>query len=638
MIFRRSTFVALIISALFVVGNLEIRAVPPEASAWSFPLGFQESNASHLWETDAIRADVTLAGISWEQKPPRAAWVRGSMDGEVWSDWAALVIEAEHGPDPGTDEARATNPASEPVYLGEVRWIQFRIDGQPGELEAHVVETAGRQRSLLTRVTDAWRRIAWREPSAGAAPGQPDIISRDVWGGDRCVGDKEPPGLTDGVRAMFIHHTATAGAYSEAAAPDVVYAICNYHANTRGWKDIGYNFLIDVYGNIYEGRAGGVDQPVWGAHTGGFNYYSFGVGLIADHNVSSVGAAAQLSLIELAAWKLDIHHVDPSQAITIESLGSTRYDQGVIVDMPTVAGHRDASSTSCPGNLCYPLLGGFRTSFQETGGAKIYGTGPETAPVPLGPTTFSFTITEPADWHFRLFDANEEMLLDESGSGTDVSIPWDGRIAGELIEPGDYRVSFTAVTGTGEVPRPVDQVITWYRAPFRDDDTSVHETSINTIAAQGITQGCSTYFDWWFCPDDEVPRDQMASFIARALGLADSDSDRFSDDDGNVHEGAINALADAGITVGCSSGGGYCPRRSISRAEMATFLYRALDLQPAGSDYFIDDDNNPHETAINAIAELGVTLGCGGERFCPNDPVMRAQMASFLDRAFISGP
>lgn len=71
---------------------------------------------------------------------------------------------------------------------------------------------------------------------------------------------------------------------------------------------------------------------------------------------------------------------------------------------------------------------------------------------------------------------------------------------------------------------------------------------------------------------------------------------------------------------------------------MATFLYRALDLQPAGSDYFIDDDNNPHETAINAIAELGVTLGCGGERFCPNDPVMRAQMASFLDRAFISGP
>jgi len=633
----RLLITAALVLAAFVLGNLELRAVPLEATSWSFPLGLQPSPESAVFETDPVRADVTLAGIVWDGPAPAAAWVRGSENGAEWTDWTPLVIEAEHGPDPGTDEASGQNSASEPAYLGAVSWVQFRVDGRADGIDASVVETAGRQLSLAERVGHLWNRISWRSDPADAAPDQPPIIGREVWGGDRCLGDEaEEPGYTDGVRTMFIHHTATAGSYSEAGAPDVVYAICNYHVATRGWRDIGYNFLIDVYGNIYEGRAGGVDKPVWGAHTGGFNYYSFGVGLIADHNVSSVGAAAQNALVDLAAWKLDLHHVDPTAAIEIESLGSTLYEQGVEVQMSTVAGHRDASATSCPGSLCYPLLGGFRTSFLGAGGAKIFGTGPEYAPVAVGPTTFSFTITEPADWTFQLLDDTDALILEESGVGTEVSIAWDGRVDGSLITPGQYRVSFVAQTENGEIPRPVDEVITWYRAPFRDDDTSVHEAAINRIAAAEITQGCNRFWDWWFCPRDEVPRDQMASFIARALTLEDSDSDRFTDDNGNTHEGAINALAEAGITLGCTDVG-YCPRRSVTRGEMAAFLFRALDLQPAAEDYFMDDNSHPHETAINAVAEAGITLGCGGERFCPDAPVVRAQMASFLDRAFISG-
>ncbi len=635
---RRSvTRVAIVLAVagtILAFSNVEIRAVPPTAATWSFPLQFQQADRSELWETEPIRADVTVAGISWDDEPPVAAWVRASTDGDTWTDWAQLVIEAEHGPDPGSDEARRTRPASEPAYVGEATWVQFRVEGSPSRLQAQVVETAGRRRTLVDRLSDLWHSITWRQADAEAAPGQPEIIGRDVWGGDRCLGDDaEEPGYTDGVRTMFIHHTATAGSYSEAGAPDVIYAICNYHANVRGWKDIGYNFLIDIYGNIYEGRAGGVDRPVWGAHTGGFNYYSFGVGLVADHNVTSVGAAAQQALVDLAAWKLDLHHVDPLATLELRSLGSSLYDLDVVVDMPAVAGHRDASSTSCPGDLCYPLLDGFRQAFRETGGAKIFRTGP-VAPVPLGPTQFTFTITEPADWDFRLLDDQGSVLVEESGTGTDVVVDWDGTAAGSLVEPGSYRVTLTAAT-TGEAPTPVDETIIWYRAPFRDDDTNLHEPAIAGIAAAGITQGCSEYFDWWFCPDQEVPRDQMASFLARALGLEDGAVDFFTDDTDNVHEGAINALAELGITIGCGEGV-YCPARGVSRAEMATFLFRALDLQPVPEDYFIDDNGHPHETAINAVAAAGITLGCGGERFCPNQSVSRGQMASFLDRAFLS--
>lgn len=630
----RVAVVLAIAGAIFAFSNLEIRAVPPNAAAWSFPLQLQQVDQSNLWESEPIRADVTVTGISWEQAPPDAAWVRASTDGETWTDWAQLVIEAEHGPDPGTDEARRTRPASEPAYVGEATWVQFRVVGNPSQLQAEVIETAGRQRGLADRISDLWQSITWRQPDAEAAPGQPEIIGRDAWGGDRCLGeDAEEPSYTDGVRNMFIHHTATAGSYTEAGALDVIYAICNYHANVRGWKDIGYNFLIDIYGNIYEGRAGGVDRPVWGAHTGGFNYYSFGVALIADHNVSSVGAPAQQALVDLAAWKLDLHHIDPMATVELRSLGSSLYDLGVVVDMPTVAGHRDASLTSCPGDLCYPLLDDFRQAFFAAGGAKIFRTGP-VAPVPLGPTQFAFTITEPADWDFQLLDDAGTVLLQASGTGTEVVVDWDGRVDGALVKPGQYRVTLTATTTGGETPTPVDETLAWYRAPFRDDDSNSHEQAINAIAAAEITRGCSKYFDWLFCPDQEVPRDQMASFIARALELDDGTADFFTDDTGNAHEGAINALAEAGITIGCGEGA-YCPSRSVSRGEMATFLFRALDLQPVAEDYFIDDNGNPHEAAINAVAAAGVTLGCGGERFCPNEPVSRAQMASFLDRAFL---
>jgi hypothetical protein len=124
----------------------------------------------------------------------------------------------------------------------------------------------------------------------------------------------------------------------------------------------------------------------------------------------------------------------------------------------------------------------------------------------------------------------------------------------------------------------------------------------------------------------------MATFLVRAFDLPWVSQDLFTDDEGIVHEGAINRLAKAGITTGCAATR-FCPNRLVTRGQMATFLARALDLPAASDDYFNDDNGTAHEDGINRIAEAGITAGCSATRFCPGGVVTRAQMAAFLHRA-----
>ena len=175
--------------------------------------------------------------------------------------------------------------------------------------------------------------------------------------------------------------------------------------------------------------------------------------------------------------------------------------------------------------------------------------------------------------------------------------------------------------------------------PFSDvADDHPFAAEISWLAGAGITAGCDSS-GTLFCPGDAVTRDQMASFLMRALGLVvPVGSDRFLDDDGSTHEGAIEALAAAGVTLGCDSSGTlFCPGDAVTREQMASFLMRALGLAvPVDSDRFLDDDGSTHEGAIEALAAAGVTLGCdsSGTRYCPQDVVTRGQMAAFLYRAF----
>ncbi len=178
-----------------------------------------------------------------------------------------------------------------------------------------------------------------------------------------------------------------------------------------------------------------------------------------------------------------------------------------------------------------------------------------------------------------------------------------------------------------------------YDGLFRDDDGNIHEPDIDFIGAAAVTRGCNPPFNDEFCPAAGVTRGQMAAFLDRALDLPPTAEDFFADDTGSIFEEQINRLAAAGITLGCNppENNEFCPLAKVTRGQMAAFLVRGFALTAgAGADLFIDDDGSVFETVIDILGTSGVTRGCNppdNDRFCPNATVTRAQMASFLARA-----
>lgn len=183
---------------------------------------------------------------------------------------------------------------------------------------------------------------------------------------------------------------------------------------------------------------------------------------------------------------------------------------------------------------------------------------------------------------------------------------------------------------------PADAIL--LQGTFVDDNDSVHQNGIEAVAGAGITVGCNPPANDRYCPRDDVTRAQAATFLARAYGLPDDGNDYFVDDDGHTLEGGINRVAAAGITTGCNppDNDRFCPQRALTRAQFATFIVRADNIPHTSTDYFTDDDGSVHENAINALAEAEITQGCNppqNNRFCPGETLTRAQMATLLTRA-----
>ncbi|MDH3499893.1 MAG: S-layer homology domain-containing protein, partial [Acidimicrobiia bacterium] len=216
------------------------------------------------------------------------------------------------------------------------------------------------------------------------------------------------------------------------------------------------------------------------------------------------------------------------------------------------------------------------------------------------------------------------------------SFTFTGRDGGASITDNVTAATLYAALGTRS-PH-IDSVTLDAFYPFVDMEGTVHTDAIFRIWEEGITFGCGGEF---FCPESELTRAQMATFLARTLDLEPIDDARFSDVEAtSVHAPNINAVAEAGISVGCNAQGtNFCPEDTVSRAQMASFLVRALELNPVSEGPFVDLAGAAgHQENINALWQAGVTNGCAGDGtlYCPTEPVTRAQMASFLVRAFLS--
>lgn len=231
----------------------------------------------------------------------------------------------------------------------------------------------------------------------------------------------------------------------------------------------------------------------------------------------------------------------------------------------------------------------------------------------------------------------------ELSSGTITAADLTSGTMAELtaaLRDGDAYVNVpTTVYPAGEIRGQIDGLEIFGGARFTDDDGSVHEANIELIAAAGITKGNNPPDNDEFGPDGVVTRGQMAAFLTRAFGLQIPTTDFFTDDDASIFEDEINAVAAVGITLGCNppSNDNFCPNDVVTRGQMASFLVRATGLGAAPLDLFTDDAGSVHEGDINSIRMAGITVGCNppaSDLFCDEAPVLREQMATFISRTF----
>ena len=285
-------------------------------------------------------AHFDLAGLAREM---RAYELRARTDDGEWSDW----VEAEYG---------------NPVYFGGADQLQLRAEDFRPRGTVHYVNVSGTTSPAKGLLTGAREAISSAFISASALiggvdaealPPRPQVVSRTAWGATLANGGCKPrTGAVEGtVKAAVIHHTATANDYSVAEAPDVVLGICRYHRNANGWNDIGYNALVDRFGTLYAGRAGGLKKAIVGAHAQGFNATTTSISSLGDHTASGITPQARASIIEYLAWKLSAHGLSAIGKTTVTSAGGdlSRYPAGRKVRLNKVVGHRDVGLTACPG-------------------------------------------------------------------------------------------------------------------------------------------------------------------------------------------------------------------------------------------------------------------------------------------------
>ena len=360
----------------------------------------------------------SMVGVHW----------RGS--GEVWfrvagsagfGDWQRA--ECCEAPDADTSEPgpRAGWHFGKPAWVGGSDWIQYRVRGDVHKLRAHFLWEAPREISR--------RRLAFADA--------PAIIPRSGWGANEKI-VRAGPYFAERLRFALVHHTAGKRPATPQESAAIVAGIQRFHVNANGWNDIGYNFLVDPFGQIFEGRVGGIEAPVVGAHARGFNIGSVGVAVLGDcHTGGAVTPEALAALAALLAWRLDVAHLDPATLRSITSGGNSRHPAFTPVTLRSLSGHRDTDFTSCPGDHLYPELDAVAAAAAAIGLPKLYDPGVEGA---VGaPVRITARLSEDLPWSVTVVDAAGVAIAQGVGAGAVVDWTWDATAA--LGGPFTYTIS-----------------------------------------------------------------------------------------------------------------------------------------------------------------------------------------------------
>jgi hypothetical protein len=349
----------------------------------------------------------------------------------TWSAWVAA--DADVAPDGGTGRWHDGNLD----WTAAADGVQFRPRGPVRRLRAY----------------ELWSRVTTKPSRRISGTGTPAIVPRSGWGADEKI-VRAKPLIAPADRLAVVHHTAGTNSYTAAQAAAIVRGIEVYHVKGNGWNDIGYNFLVDRFGTVYEGRRGGIEKNVIGAHSEGFNTGTFGVALIGNYARARPPKVQQDALVNLLAWRLDVAHVDPLSTVVYTSGGNAKFKAGKIVTLRAISGHRDTGPSECPGNGTYALLPGIAKRVALTGLPKLYS--PSVSGALGGPVRIQARLSSSLPWTVTVVDQLGRTVATGTGKGARVDWTWSSLVAGKglftwtISTPGAR-----PATGTIGIGRPV---------------------------------------------------------------------------------------------------------------------------------------------------------------------------------------
>ncbi|MER5686188.1 FG-GAP-like repeat-containing protein [Streptomyces sp. NPDC002205] len=351
-------------------------------------LALEGSSATARERQQTTTEDFSMVAVSW---PSAKARLSGEVEirthaagSSTWSGWRGLEI-ADTPPDLGRDgSGKGMRGSTEPLWVGPSDGIEARVRGKrslpasmrldlvdPGtggspaadsELAAFTAESASPSPSPTSvtgpRCLDGLS-TAPGTPATGPVP-KPAIISRAAWGADESI-VQCPTVYSPAVKAVVVHHEAGSNSYSCAQSAAMVRSIQAFHVKTQGWGDIGYNFVVDKCGQIFEGSKGGVDKPVKARHTLGFNPDTVGVSLLGNMETAKPTPAALAAISRIAGWKLGLYGADPLSKTTLTAeFDNGRYTAGQQVETDRITSHQDLMATACPGANLHDRLADLR--------------------------------------------------------------------------------------------------------------------------------------------------------------------------------------------------------------------------------------------------------------------------------------
>lgn len=493
--------------------------IPPKVDVYNFspqlkaPIILGEKFAVQILHKKNL-SPFSLVGITWQGYLPSGTYFQVKLhDRSGWSTWQQLSYSPEHGPDAATSEGKDSLRGTDPLLTARSDGIQVRaiakIAKLPKNLKVSLINSAATIVDKSTFRTaknsvGARANLSSVTTKSGAVVVRPNIVTRAQWGADESWRDRSPR-ISSKIIAGFIHHTATTNSYNPEDGPAQMRTLYAYFTKSLKYADMGYNFLVDRYGVVYEGRAGcapsaksGCDGPakaVIGAHTAGMNDDTFAISAIGNFQTGAIDEATGNLLTKaiagLMAWKIAPYNLDPSEMATIPSTdtsGLSKYRKGTVATVPVISGHRDVGRTVCPGKYLYPLLPEIRNQIAALLVGRIQNV--EVLPseqLAKDPKSISLTAKLPASgiWNVTVVSAQSgAVVYTQSGNQqgkSEFSLGWDHTDTNEnLLPAGSYAISLSATIADKQLPTETTMV-TLASKPARMSGLKIGRISASSV-------------------------------------------------------------------------------------------------------------------------------------------------------------